>query len=458
MSCIETYNPATGTLINSFEKDSAASIHDKVVRARAALKTWRHTPMQLRCDAIKIFAELLNESRDICAADLSCETGKPIGQAAGEVKGTQGRLSFFLEHAPAVMETQVLADHQSGTAEEIRYEPLGVVVNISAWNYPYFVGTNVIVPALLTGNVVLYKPSELALQTGVHITRLLHQAGIPKDVFQMIVGDGVTGAQLLDENIDGVFFTGSYATGKKIAEHTAGRMLKLQLELGGKDPAYICEDVNIDKVAKNIVEGCFYNAGQSCCAIERVYIASGIYEEFTEAFVSAAKDWRIGDPKNQATRLGPLTRPAQSTVLDAQVSDALAQGATLLLPGGPDDRPGSFYRPVVLGDTTHKMTVMKEESFGPIIGLQPVKSDEEALTLMQDTSYGLTASVFTQDEDRAQKLLAQIDSGTVYWNCSDRVSPHLPWSGRGHSGVGLTCSVAGIQTFVRPKAWQLRRP
>ncbi len=457
MVTIDTMNPATAEVIGSFQQDDATSISAKFQRASQAQNRWAQVSLNDRNEKIARFATLLKANLDECALDLTRETGKPLSQAKGEIKATQSRLNFFLEQTPAVLQPRKLAGYESGTSEEIHYEPLGTVANISAWNYPYFVGSNVIIPALLTGNTVLYKPSEFALHSGHHMTRLLHEAGIPDDVFQMVIGDGHAGAALLEQNINGVFFTGSYQTGKSIAETLAGRMIKLQLELGGKDPSYICEDVDVASVAKNIVEGCFYNAGQSCCAIERVYVANAIYDSFCKAFAEEAQKWLPGNPEEKTTRLGPLTRAVQMDVLDAQFEDAVAKGARVLLDGGRSAGPGSFYRPIVLADTNHSMSVMRDESFGPIIGIQSVAHDHEALGLMQDTAYGLTASVFTEDEERAERMLSQINSGTVYWNCSDRVSPQLPWSGRGHSGIGLTCSVAGIETFVQPKAWHRRR-
>jgi acyl-CoA reductase-like NAD-dependent aldehyde dehydrogenase len=314
------------------------------------------------------------------------------------------------------------------------------------------------VPALLAGNAVLYKPSEFALGVGTRAAELLWGAGVPDDVFALVRGAGVTGAALLDQPVDGVFFTGSYPTGRRIAETMATRMVPVQLELGGKDPVYVADDVDVDAAATSLADGAFYNAGQSCCAVERIYVHERIHEQFVSAFVAAVDGFVIGDPTDEATYLGPLTRAAQLDVLDAQVADAVAQGATVAIGGSRLDRPGSWFAPTVLTGVTSDMAVMRDESFGPIIGIQAVRDDDEALAFMNDTEFGLTAGVFSTDEVRATELLRRLDTGSAYWNCCDRVSPRLPWSGRRHSGMGTTLSRAGIVAFTKPRAWHLRPP
>jgi acyl-CoA reductase-like NAD-dependent aldehyde dehydrogenase len=338
--------------------------------------------------------------------------------------------------------------------EQIEHTPLGVVANISAWNYPWFVGGNVFIPALLTGNAVLYKPSEYAAMTGLAIARLLHAAGVPNDVFATLIGGADVGTALLAQRIDGLFFTGSHATGVKIAQALGPRLIKLQLELGGKDPTYVCDDANVQNAAASLADGAMYNTGQSCCSVERVYVHEKIYDAFVAAFVEVVKTFKVGDPMMDDTYIGAITRAPQ---LDAQVADAKAKGATLLLGGQRLAGPGNAYVPTVFASVNHTMELMVEESFGPIIGIQKVSSDAEAVELMNDTRYGLTAGVFTPDEARAKALLTQVNAGSVYWNCCDRVSPRLPWSGHGDSGVGLTLSTYGVQTFTRPKAWHLRQ-
>ena len=393
--------------------------------------------------------------QETLARTLTHEVGKPIRQSRNELNGLLGRIDFFLAASGAMLRDEKVFDDQK-LEERIVHEPLGVVANISAWNYPYFVGGNVFVPALLAGNAVLYKPSEFATLTGIHIAELLHEAGVPRDVFVPVIGDAATGKALLRQPVDGVFFTGSLATGEKIAARAAERMIKVQLELGGKDPIYVCEDVDIAAAASAVADGAFYNTGQSCCSVERIYVHESIHDAFVRAFVDEVRGYKLGDPMDESTYIGAITRRPQLEILRKQVADAKRKGARLLLGGNVVKRKGNWFEPTVFADVDHSMTLMKDESFGPIIGIEAVADDDAAVDLMNDTEYGLTAGVYTKDERRAKRILARVNAGTVYWNCCDRVSPRLPWSGVKHSGIGVTLSTYGIQTFTRPKAWHLK--
>lgn len=455
MHTLAIHNPATGELLQSVAADDAASVAAKAARARAAQSAWAATPLPERKACIVRFRAAVVAELDALAATMTAETGKPIRMSRNELNGLLGRIDFFLQEVDGQLATQTVYD-EGGMTEQIQHMPLGVVVNISAWNYPWFVGGNVYVPALLTGNAVLYKPSEFATLSGLAMARLLHGAGIPHDVFIVVVGGGDVGMALQAQKIDGLFFTGSYATGARIAQTLGPRMVKLQLELGGKDPTYVCEDANVQVAAESLADGAMYNTGQSCCSVERVYVHEKIYDAFVQAFVATVKSFKLGDPSREDTYIGAITRAPQLDVLDAQVADAKAKGAKLLVGGARVAGAGSFYAPTVFSHVDHSMELMREESFGPIIGLQKVSGDAEAVQLMNDTRYGLTAGVFTPDEERARAILSQVQAGTVYWNCCDRVSPRLPWSGHGDSGIGLTLSTYGIATFTRPKAWHLR--
>lgn len=458
VSPLKVINPATEEILAELKVDDERTLERKASAARTAQRAWARTPLADRLAAVRCFGELLQSRREELARTLTAEVGKPIRQSRNELNAMQGRIGFFLEHTAAAIQDQVV--HQSAgpppLEERIRFEPLGVVANISAWNYPWFVGSNVYLPALLTGNAVLYKPSEHAALSGLAVAELLHEAGVPSDVFQPVVGAGETGRALLGQDVDAVCFTGSYATGKRIAEAAAPRLLRVQLELGGKDPAYVCDDVDVPAAAAALVEGAFYNAGQSCCAVERIYVHRRIARGFIEAFVEAARGLVVGDPADERTDVGPLAREPQLEVLEAQVADGVAQGARLAL--GGKRRPGSgyYFEPTVLTNVDHRMAVMREESFGPIIGIQEVADDAEATALMNDTEYGLTAAVYTRAQPRAERILGEVNAGSAYWNCCDRVSPRLPWSGRKHSGLGATLSVAGIRAFMQPKAWHLK--
>jgi len=450
-------NPATGSVILRVAADGAREVAQRYAAARAAQPRWAATPLRKRIAAFEKFRELVVARGDTLAHTLTQEVGKPIRQSRNELKGLVARLDFFIdESARALREQKVFADDAQKLDERITHEPLGVIANISAWNYPYFVGSNVFVPALVAGNAVLYKPSEFATLTGRHIADLLHASGVPEDVFVPVIGGGLTGAALLRQPIDGVFFTGSYATGAKIAASAGKRMIKVQLELGGKDPVYVCEDVDVKTTAAAVADGAFYNTGQSCCSVERVYVHESIHDAFVGAFVEEVRGYRVGDPEDEATYIGAITRRAQLDVLRHHVSDAKRKGAKLRLGGAPIKRKGNWFAPTVLTDVDHSMLVMREESFGPIIGIQAVADDDAATDLMNDTEYGLTAGVYTHDVARARRILSRVHAGSVYWNCCDRVSPRLPWSGVKHSGIGLTLSTLGIQTFTRPKAWHLR--
>ena len=450
---LKVTNPATGKVVQTLPADDAKSVKAKYERARVAQPAWAKVPLARRLATIAKFRELVIERTEDLATILTTEVGKPIAQSRNELKGLLPRLDFFLAETKKTLRPRRVAKAAS-MEEAISHEPLGVVANISAWNYPYFVGANVFIPALLAGNSVLYKPSEFATLTGLAIAKMLHDSGVPDDAFIALVGGGAVGAALIRQPVDGVFFTGSYGTGRKIAQAVAGRMIKLQLELGGKDPVYVCEDVDVARAATGIADGAFYNTGQSCCSVERVYVHQKIFKPFVAAFLAEVKGFRAGDPFDEKTYLAPLTRAAQVKVLEAQVKDATKKGATILA-GGKRGK-GSRFDATVLVDVDHTMTVMREESFGPVIGLMSVKGDADAVRLMNDTDYGLTAGVYTADRKRARRILAQVASGSVYWNCCDRVSPRLPWSGVGHSGVGLTLSRYGIETFTRPKAWHMR--
>ncbi len=310
----------------------------------------------------------------------------------------------------------------------------------------------------MAGNAVMYKPSEYSSLTGLEIEKLLKQAGVPNDIFHVAIGTGEVGGRLLEMDFDGYYFTGSYKTGQYIYEKVAPKMVPCQLELGGKDPVYVMDDIeNIKLAAAGIADGAFYNNGQSCCAVERVYVHEKIYDEFVNEFVNEVKSWKTGDPTQEGIYISVVSRKPQVDFLDQQVKDAINKGAQLLTGGNKINGKGYGYEATVLVNVNHTMSVMKDESFGPVIGIMKVKNDHEAYELMKDTEYGLTASVYSSSQPRAFEILDKLDSGTAYWNCCDRVSAPVPWSGRKHSGFGSTLSHIGIRAFTKPKAYQLRK-
>lgn len=449
-------NPATEEVITSVTEDNAQLIQEKYELAMVAQPKWAAVPLKDRIQVIRNFYDLLLENIDSLAQVLTSEMGKPLAQSQNEIKGARGRIEFFLENSEKWLREEVI-QQEPGLLEKIMFEPLGIIANISAWNYPYLVGVNVYIPSLIAGNAILYKPSEYTTLTGLKIGELMQKAGLPENLFHVITGKGEAGQALLDLPLDGYFFTGSYKTGKYIYEAVAPKMVPCQLELGGKDPLYVPDDsADVKKVAQAAADGAFYNNGQSCCAVERIYVHENLYDSFVDEFVKEVQQFKMGNPEEDGVYIGAISRKEQLDFLEDQVKDALDKGAKLLAGGKKKEGNGYYFEPTVLTDVTHHMKVMKEESFGPIIGIQKVKDDDEAITLMQDTEYGLTSSVYADHQESATRILSQIDSGSVYWNCCDRVSARLPWSGRKHSGIGATLSYMGIRAFVKPKAYHLR--
>lgn len=450
-------NPATEEIIREIGEDDWETLSQKLIKLQNAQAEWLKQPLVKRIQILTQYSSLLERDFELLAHTLTEEVGKPLQQSRNEINGSRSRIAWLTANAERYLADETMQEDAT-IKELIRYEPLGVIGNISAWNYPYLVGTNVFVPALLAGNAVFYKPSEYATLTGLHIERLLKEAGIPDGLFQVAIGGAGVGDLLLDMPLNGYFFTGSYKTGKYIYEKVATKMVPCQCELGGKDPLYVADDVkDVAAVAIGTADGAFYNNGQSCCAVERIYVHEKIYDAYLAAFLEEVKSWKIGDPKTEGTYIGPLSRGSHISFLTSQVEDAVKKGATVVLGGKAMTGKGYFFEPTVLTHVNHNMSVMKEESFGPIIGIMKVKDDQEAIALMKDTEYGLTASVYSSDQQRAASILQQIDSGTGYWNCCDRVSAALPWSGRKHSGFGATLSHAGIRAFAQPKSYHLRK-
>ena len=449
-------NPSTEEIIREIREDTAESLLVKYQLLKESQKKWSDSDISHRVKIIQKFSDSLQNQIEYLAAILTSEVGKPLQQSRNEINGARTRIKWLSENAEKYLSDEQMTKEQ-GLEEKISYDPLGVICNISAWNYPWLVGINVFVPALLAGNAVMYKPSEFALLTGLEIEKLLKQAGVPENIFHVAIGGKEVGELLLKIPFDGYFFTGSYKTGKYIYEKTATKMIPCQLEMGGKDPLYVSDDVaDIKQVAAATADGAFYNNGQSCCSVERIYVHESVYDEYIREFVKEVSSWKVGEPTEPGIYFGPLTRKAQINILENQVADALSKGAQLLLGGKRMNRKGNYFEPTILTDVTHDMQVMKEESFGPVIGIMKVNTDEDAIRFMQDTEYGLTSAIYSADKTRAEKILKQINTGSGYWNCCDRVSAPLPWSGRKHSGFGVALSHAGLRSFVRPRALHLR--
>lgn len=449
-------NPANDETIKEIDVDTPESVGNKFKALNAGQVNWGKKPLSERIETISKFQKLLKQNIDSLSDDLTAETGKPLQESKNEINASCGKIDFFLnESEKHLAEEQVNED--GNTLEKISYDPLGTIANISAWNYPFLVGINIFIPALICGNSVLYKPSEYATMTGLNITRLMHEAGVPQDVFTVAIGGAAVGQTLLELDFDGYFFTGSYATGKKIATEVAHKLVPVGLELGGKDPLYVTDEIpDVKAAAENAADGAFYNNGQSCCSVERIYVHSKVYDEFVEHFIKTTKNLKVGNPLDENINQGAITRKAHLAYLKAQVDDAKNKGATIECGGDVKEGPGAFFNPTVLTNVNHTMEVMREETFGPVIGIQKVANDKVAIERMNDTHFGLTSAVFTTNEERGLKILKQIKSGTGYLNCCDRVSGYLPWSGRGASGLGSTLSKHGLFAFCNPKGLHIR--
>ncbi len=454
---MEIINPATEQIIAIVKEDNQKSLNHKYELLLESQKIWANLELSTRILILEKFVVLIKENMEELSLILTSEMGKPLQQSRNEINGAGNKAIWLTQNAEKYLSDEIMSISDQMT-EKIVYEPLGVICNISAWNYPYNVGFNIFIPALLAGNSVMYKPSEYATLTGLEIEKYLKLAGVPEDVFQVAIGKGAIGEALLEMPFNGFYFTGSYKTGKYIYEKIAHKLIPCQLELGGKDPVYVTNDVsNVKDAALGIADGVFYNNGQSCCSVERIYVQKDIYEEFVEEFIKEVQSWKIGNPLEDGVYISVLTRKEQLEVLNKQVEDALSNGAVCRTGGKTIGSLGYYYQPTVLLNVKNDMKVMQEESFGPIIGIMKVESDEEAIKLMNDTTYGLTASVYSSSQNRAENILAKIDSGSGYWNCCDRVSAALPWTGRKNSGFGSTLSHQGIRAFSKVKSYHLRK-
>ncbi|MDQ2863348.1 MAG: aldehyde dehydrogenase family protein [Bacteroidota bacterium] len=449
-------NPATEDVIREIEEDLQESLGRKFKVLQAAQPAWQSVPLLERIKILQSFSVLLVENLEHLAQVVTSEVGKPLQQSRNEINGAVSRIKWLTENAEKYLSDEIM-NLSEGLEEKISYEPLGVICNISAWNYPYLVGVNVFVPALLAGNAVMYKPSEHATLTGLEIKKLLQRSGVHENIFEVAIGAKEVGELLLQLPFDGYFFTGSYKTGKYIYEKISAKMVPCQCELGGKDPLYVADDIaDVASVAAGTADGAFYNNGQSCCSVERIYVHEKVYDEYVAEFLKEVKGYKTGLPTEDGIYFGPLTRKEQLHVIEGQIADALQKGATLITGGKRMDTKGYYFEPTILTNVNNDMAVMREESFGPIIGIMKVQNDGQAVELMQDTEYGLTASVYSSNKSRAENILQQVNAGSGYWNCCDRVSAALPWSGRKHSGIGATLSHAGLRAFTKPKAWHMR--
>ena len=449
-------NPATEETFQTLEMTSEAELSAILERMRAAQKKWRELPVNERVEICRGFVDAFRPMRETAALDITRQMGKPLVQARREVDTMLDRAQTMLRLAPAALEDETLKP-KPGLRRFFRHEPLGIVLDIPAWNYPLLIAVNVVIPALLAGNAVLIKHARLTPLCGDAFIDAFRQTRLPADLVASVRADHDTITRLIARRaVDFISFTGSVEGGREVYRQASAQLLDMGLELGGKDPALVCEDANFDFAVANLVDGAFYNAGQSCCAVERIYVARPLLRRFVDAFVAEVRNYTMGDPGDPATGIGPLAQLKALDVLKHQVDQAVERGAKLLTGGKRAPGRGYFFEPAVLVDVDHSMDLMKEESFGPVIGIMPVDSEDEGIRLMNDSPYGLTGSIWTEDGERGETLAGRVAAGTVYVNRCDYLDPELAWVGIKDSGHGCTLSRLGFHYLTRPKSFYVR--
>ncbi|HEY5701646.1 MAG TPA: aldehyde dehydrogenase family protein [Gammaproteobacteria bacterium] len=428
-------------------------------RARAAQAAWRKVPIAERQALLTRAVECFVANADAVSAEISWQMGRPVSQTPGEVRGFEERARHMIDIAPAVL-ADVDAGPKEGFNRFIRRDPVGVVFVIAPWNYPYLTAVNSVVPALMAGNAVLLKHSAQTPLCAERFAEAFDAAGLPKDVFQHLhLGHQEALGLIESDGVDFVAFTGSVPAGHAVQAAAAKRFIGVGLELGGKDPAYVRNDADVGHAVENVMDGAFFNSGQSCCGIERIYVHKDVYPRFVEASAALVEQYRLGNPMDAETNLGPMVRTQAADFVRGQIDEALKAGAKAAVATSKfsADAPGTPYlAPQILLNVDHSMRVMTEESFGPVVGIMQVDSDNEAVTLMNDSEFGLTASIWTRDEDAALDIGDRIATGTWFMNRCDYLDPALAWTGVKDSGRGCTLSRIGYEQLTRPKSFHLR--
>ncbi|SLN41381.1 aldehyde dehydrogenase family protein [Oceanibacterium hippocampi] len=451
--------PVDGSVYAERPLATLAEAEQAVARARVAQVAWRKCPVGERAALLGRFVDAFLARGEAIAEELTWQIGRPISQSPGELRGFEERARHMIAIAAESL-ADVRVGEIPGFTRFIRREPLGVVLSIPAWNFPYLTAVNSIVPALLAGNAVILKHSAQTALCGERFAAAFAEAGLPAGLFRNINLDhATTEALIAADGVDYVSFTGSVGGGHRIQAAASQRFIATGLELGGKDPAYVRADADLDFAVENLVDGAFFNSGQSCCGIERIYVHEALYDRFTEAFAETVRGYRLGNPLEPSVNLGPMVRTSAADAVREQVRAATAAGARALIDPGhfPANADGTPYlAPQVLIDVDHQMSVMRDESFGPVVGIMKVPDDAAALELINDSPYGLTASIWTGDLDAGLALGDEVQTGTLFMNRCDYLDPALAWVGVKDSGRGCTLSRVGYEHLTRPKSFHMR--
>jgi acyl-CoA reductase-like NAD-dependent aldehyde dehydrogenase len=459
MNKLRTVSPVDGRIYVERSLESADGIHralDAAVRAQTA---WGALPLANRCALLARAVDAFCSKAAEIATEITWQMGRPIRHAPGEIRGFEERARYMLGVAAAAL-APVEPGEKSGFKRQIKRVPLGVVAVVAPWNYPYLTAVNAVLPALICGNAVILKHSHQTPLCAERFLEAFAAAGLPVGVFQYLhLSHEDTARMMADARVASVCFTGSVAGGRAVVDATSAGFATSGLELGGKDPAFVRADANIAHAIETLTDGAFFNAGQSCCGIKRIYVAAPRFDEFVSGVVELTNKYRLGSPLDPETTLGPMVRTAAADAVRAQVEDAVARGASQLTDEtlfAASARGTPYLAPQVLVDVDHSMPVMREETFGPAVGIMKVASDEEAVRLMNDSEFGLTAAIFSADAARAEALGDALETGTVFLNRCDYLDPALAWTGVKNSGRGCTLSRVGFEQLTRPKSYHFR--
>ncbi len=456
---LKTISPVDGSVYVERPLAGSGEIDRTLSAAVSAQAAWKRTPLSERAALLGRAVDAFVAKRDAIAGELSWQMGRPVSHAPGEVAGFEERARHMIAAADAAL-ADVDVGRKEGFTRFIRHEPLGVVFVVAPWNYPYLTAVNAVVPALMAGNAVVLKHSAQTPLCAERFAEAFAAAGLPEGVFQYLHMSHAGVAQVVgDPRVAFVAFTGSVEGGHAVQRAASERFIATGLELGGKDPAYVRADADLAHAIDTVVDGAFFNAGQSCCGIERAYVHADVYDAFVEGAAALVGGYQLGSPLDAATTLGPLVRASAATTVRQQVGEAVSKGARALIDESrfaADTGDGPYRAPQLLVDVDHSMALMREETFGPALGIMKVASDEDAIALMNDSSFGLTAAIFTSDVEAAIDIGDRIDTGTWFMNRCDYLDPALAWVGVKDSGRGCSLSALGYDYLTRPKSFHLR--